>query len=549
MKILKNKIMIIALFSLWSCFSQNNEFSKVKHVVVIGFDGLSPDGIEHASTPAFHKLMKEGASTMHARSVLPSSSSTNWASMIMGAGPEQHGITSNDWEKSNFVLPSVVQGDDFLFPTIFSIINSQIKNAEIGAVYHWSGFGRLFEKSAVDYNVNPETEDKTAVIASDYIKAKQPTFTFIHFDHVDHAGHEFGHGSTEYYKSVEKADALLAQVMQAITSSPMGNETVVIVSADHGGLGKGHGGESLQEMEIPFIIWGKSVKKNTILNYPVYQYDNAATVAFALGIKMPMACIGRPVKNAFEGYDEIDSYTLTKRYKEPVIQPKAYLSKKAGGLFREAAQVVIDNPDKEGEIRYTLDGSMPAKDSEIYKMPFKVYQNTVVKSAIFKNQSIASLVSEAFFRVVSSTAKAPVSYEIFYLSNLNSVPFLDKYTPDEKGSCFEIGSDEIDSKIKENTAVRFKTVIKIDKEEQYGFFTRSDDGSILKISNEVVVNNDGDHGVKEKGGAITLKPGTYTLEVIWFNGGGSGWLDVYYQTASVPKQIIPAAFFQKMSFN
>lgn len=545
MKILKNKIMIIALFSLWSCFSQNKkEFSTVKHVVVIGFDGLSPDGIEHANTPTFNKLIKEGASTMHARSVLPSSSSTNWASMIMGAGPEQHGITSNDWEKTNFVLPPVVQSDDFLFPTIFTLIDSQIKNAEIGAIYHWSGFGRLFEKKAVDYDVNPETEDKTAQLASAYIKAKQPTFTFIHFDHVDHAGHEYGHGSKEYYKSVEKADALLAEVMQAIASSPMANETVVIVSADHGGLGKGHGGESLHEMEIPFIVWGKSVKKNVILDYPVYQYDNAATVAFALGIKMPMACIGKPVKNAFEGFNETDNYPLTKRYKAPIIQPKAALSKRAGGLFKKEAEVVIENPNTEGEIRYTLDGSMPSKESNVYKSAFKVAKNTVVKSAVFNTKGIASLVSEAFFRVIPENLQAPVSYEIFHLSNLNSVPFLDKYTPDEKGNCFEISSDEINSKIKENTAVRFKTTLKIDKEEQYGFFTRSDDGSILKINNETVVNNDGDHGVTEKGGAITLKPGTYSLEVTWFNGGGSGWLDVYYQTASVPKQIIPATFFK-----
>lgn len=545
MKILKNKIMIIALFALWSCFSQNKkEFSTVKHVVVIGFDGLSPDGIEHANTPTFNKLIKEGASTMHARSVLPSSSSTNWASMIMGAGPEQHGITSNDWEKTNFVLPPVVQSDDFLFPTIFTLIDSQIKNAEIGTIYHWSGFGRLFEKKAVDYDVNPETEDKTAQLASTYIKAKQPTFTFIHFDHVDHAGHEYGHGSKEYYKSVEKADALLAEVMQAIASSSMANETVVIVSADHGGLGKGHGGESLQEMEIPFIVWGKSVKKNVILDYPVYQYDNAATVAFALGVKMPMACIGKPVKNAFEGFNETDNYPLTKRYKAPLIQPKAALSKRAGGLFKKEAEVVIENPNAEGEIRYTLDGSMPSKESNVYKSPFKVAKNTVVKSAVFNTKGIASLVSEAFFRVIPENLQTPVSYEIFHLSNLNSIPFLDKYTPDEKGNCFEISSDEINSKIKENTAVRFKTTLKIDKEEQYGFFTRSDDGSILKINNETVVNNDGDHGVTEKGGAIMLKPGTYSLEVIWFNGGGSGWLDVYYQTASVPKQIIPATFFK-----
>lgn len=533
--------MAMGICFLWSSTSVKAQaLSPVKHVVVIGFDGLSPDGLEHASTPNFDKIISQGASTMHARAVLPSSSSTNWASMIMGAGPEQHGITSNSWEKNNFVLPAVVNSEDFLFPTIFNDIDKQVPSAEIGAIYQWGGFGRLFEKSAVDYDANPKNEDETAKVASAYIKNKQPTFTFIHFDHVDHAGHEFGHGTPEYYKSVEKADALLAEVMEAITSSDMANETVVIISADHGGIGKGHGGETLNEMEIPFIVWGKGIKKNYTLNYPVYQYDNAATVAFALGFKLPMACIGKPVKNAFVGFNETDDYPIAKRLKESVILPKAEFSKKAGGLFKDEAEVVIENPNADGNIKYTLDGTTPSNSSNSYTQPFKVSKNTVVKSAIFKNGKISSMVNEAFFRVIPSNLKAPVSYEIFYLSNLSSVPFLDKQVPKEKGHCFEITSDEIKEAIKSNTAIRFKTNITIDKEDTYGFFTRSDDGSILKINNEVVVNNDGDHGIEEKGGTIKLKAATYPLEVVWFNGGGDGWLDVYYQTATIPKQILPA---------
>ena len=65
------------------------------HVVVIGFDGLNPDGIEHAATPVMHGMMKRGAYTLHARAVIPTVSSPNWASMIMGAGPADHGVTTN----------------------------------------------------------------------------------------------------------------------------------------------------------------------------------------------------------------------------------------------------------------------------------------------------------------------------------------------------------------------------------------------------------------------------------------------------------------------
>jgi len=532
--------MTIGIFSLWSCFSQNiHKSTPAKHVVIIGFDGLSPDGIEHAATPNFHKIMKEGASTLHARSVLPSSSSTNWASMIMGAGPEQHGITSNDWEKDNFTLPAIVQSEDFLFPTIFTLIDKQIPNAQIGAIYHWDGFGRLFEKSAVDFDVNPKTEEETARVASEYIVSKKPTFTFIHFDHVDHAGHEYGHGSPEYYKSVEKADALLGIVFEAIKKAGIANETMVIVSADHGGIGHGHGGESLKEMEIPFIIWGKSIKKNFQITSPVYQYDNAATVAYAFGLKLPIACIGKPVLSAFDGISGTDSYPVTTLYLEPIMFPEGKFNKKSGGLFDNETSVVINNLNSNGDIFYTTDGTMPSKNSNLYSLPFKINKNTVVKSAVFIEGKINSLVAEGFYRIKEKESTEPIDYSVYYLDNLTDLPNVEKLNPDFKGKSFEITSDEVKATIKDNTVVQFFTNIKIDKQDTYTFYLRSDDGSKLWIDSKLITNNDGDHGVKEKSGQILLKPGIYSLQVGWFNGGGNGWLDVFYKSNSIPKQIIP----------
>lgn len=533
--------MTIGIFSLWSCFSQNSPKAvKVKHVVIIGFDGLSPDGIQHAATPNFHQIMQEAAFTFQARAVLPTSSSTNWASMIMGAGPEQHGITSNDWEKDNFTLPAIVQSEDFLFPTIFSLIKQQLPNAEIGAIYHWDGFGRLFEKSAVNYDVNTKTEEETARVASEYIIAKKPTFTFIHFDHIDHAGHEFGHGSLEYYKAVEKGDALLGKLWEAIKKAGIADETMVIITSDHGGIGHGHGGESLKEIEIPFIVWGKSIKKNFPITTPVYQYDNAATVAYALGIKMPTAWIGKPVLNAFEGIIVTDKYPVIPLYLEPVIQPQGKFYKKSGGLFDTETAVVINNVNPSGELRYTTDGSMPTKNASKYTAPFTINKNTVVKTAVFKDGKINSLVSEAFYRIKDKASVEPIDYAVYYLDNLTFVPNVENQTPNFKGKAFEITSDEIKTEIKNNTMVLFTTKIRIEKEDNYTFYLRSDDGSKLWIDNKVVTDNDGDHGVKEKSGQLALKPGTYSLKVAWFNGGGSGWLDVFYKSSSIPKQIIPS---------
>jgi len=272
---------------------------KIQHVIIIGIDGMSPDGVKNAETPVMDSLMEHGAFTMHARNVLPTSSSPNWASMIMGAGPEQHGITSNEWQPDKYTLPPLTETDPGIFPTIFWLIRQNEPDAEVGAIYHWKDFGRLFEKSAVNFDVNFKNENRVADEAAAYILAKKPKFLFVHIDHVDGAGHKFGHGTDQYYGSVAKADELIGKVVQSLVPAGIADQTLIIVSADHGGQGTSHGGESLAEVEIPVIISGNNVKNNFEIIDPVNIYDIAATVAYAFELKPPKAWIGRPIRSAF----------------------------------------------------------------------------------------------------------------------------------------------------------------------------------------------------------------------------------------------------------
>lgn len=92
--------------------------------------------------------------------------------------------------------------------------------------------------------------------------------------------------------------------------------------------------------------------------------------------------------------------------------------------------------------------------------------------------------------------------------------------------------------------MQFTSKLVVEKEGSYSFFTRSDDGSKLWIDQKEVVDNDGDHGVREKGGKINLKAGVHDIKVTWFNGGGGGWLDVYYESASRAKQILPTTILK-----
>lgn len=269
------------------------------HVVIIGCDGMGSLAFSPSNAPVMHRLMREGAWTLKARGVMPTSSSPNWASMINGAGPEQHGITSNDWQTNKFEIAPVQTNGWGLFPTIFGVLREQRPRASMVCVHDWSDFARLLERPAMDYITNIKSSPLTAEHAIKVIKERQPTFTFIHFDDVDHAGHSFGWKSWHYQQAVEMVDGLIGDVLKAIDETKMKGRTIVLITADHGGVGTKHGGPTQEEIDIPWIIHGPGIAAGRQIESFVNTYDTAATVAHIFGLKPPTCWIGKPVAEAF----------------------------------------------------------------------------------------------------------------------------------------------------------------------------------------------------------------------------------------------------------
>lgn len=59
----------------------------IKHVLLIGLDGVSPEGFQYASTPVMDDLISKGCLSLKTRAVLPTVSAPNWATILWGTGP------------------------------------------------------------------------------------------------------------------------------------------------------------------------------------------------------------------------------------------------------------------------------------------------------------------------------------------------------------------------------------------------------------------------------------------------------------------------------
>ncbi len=91
----------------------------------------------------------------------------------------------------------------------------------------------------------------------------------------------------------------------------------------------------------------------------------------------------------------------------------------------------------------------------------------------------------------------------------------------------------------ERYALRFSGMIQIPRTGTYTFFTNSDDGSRLYISNQLLVDNDGPHGMQERSGTVELAAGLQPITVTYFNNTGGQGLSASWQGPQVDKQSIP----------
>ena len=540
------RILYLNLFvaSLFIACTQEFQPKGIKHVVIIGIDGMSVGGVMEANTPNFDSYIEDGVHSYHARDILPTVSSPNWAAMLTGSTAAQTGVASNGWEIDDYRLPPVLTTENGRYPDIFYVLKKNKAELKTASVYDWGDFGRLYDNTFVDIDIDPKGAEKTAKTAAEVLKNDKPDFLFVHLDHVDHAGHADGHMTPGYLKAVELADSLSAVIIDAAKEAGTFDETLFIIVADHGGVGYGHGDLTIQGNEVPFIMYGAGLKNNYELPVQVNVMDIPSTVAYVFGVPIPQAWVGRPITCAFEGAPEPDPATLVGQFLEPSTYVPVILPRKpngeSGGLFvGKKAIVTIESKGENGEIRYTTDGSIPTRKSTLYSDPFEMKESGAVKAIFFGNKGGQTAYSEGYFRVINNvTPQTGVNYKLYKGNDWAKLPDFKLLKPVESGRVYEFSTDELADKISDFTALVFEGYIQIAKDGKYVFATQSDDGSKLYVNDKLVVNNDGDHGIQEQQGSVNLKSGKNKIKMEYFNGGGGYYLSATYQGSETPTQII-----------
>ena len=236
-----------------------------RRVVLLSLDGIRPDGLKEAKTPNLDALFADGVFSNTTRDVMPSVTLPNWTSILTGCGPEQHGVTSNGWDRAKPALASVARAAGGYVPSVFSELKRQIDGMRTAFYWNWKPLIGPYDPTSFDESAFEENDGYKGNCAKAlaFLKANRdaPTLVFLYDVHTDHAGHGHGWMSEPYIKSIEEADAAFGTVIQGLKDAGLFKGTHFLFLTDHGGHGKGHGSAIPEDMIVPWGIVGPGIRK------------------------------------------------------------------------------------------------------------------------------------------------------------------------------------------------------------------------------------------------------------------------------------------------
>jgi predicted AlkP superfamily pyrophosphatase or phosphodiesterase len=250
-------------------------------------DGLRPDALAEMDCPTLSGLRKRGAATLTATSVMPSITLPCHLSIFHSVPPTRHGVTTNDWQPMARPLPGLIDA-------------AKAAGRRCAAIYNWESLRNLSQPLSLDFawyrdlSYQEDGDDLTVDAALQSLPAVQPDFAFVYLGTVDTIGHRKGWMSAEYLRQAERVDRQLGRLLDALPA-----DIHVLVQADHGGHERNHGTEMPEDMTIPWIVAGPTIRQGHTITGAVSLLDTTPTLARILGVPAHRDWEGRVVEEAF----------------------------------------------------------------------------------------------------------------------------------------------------------------------------------------------------------------------------------------------------------
>ena len=280
-KILFLAIAAAAVLSV-SCSSGSK--GAYKHVVILGVDGAGA-WFSEKTTPNAIAISSAGASAYDVVTSFPTISGQCWGSMLHGVLPEDHKLTNDIVGREPYDTESP-------YPSIFRVIRESDPEAPLASFSHWNpiNIGIIENNLGVVEGTGSDPEVTNQILT--YLEGNDPTLLFIQFDSVDGAGHANGYGTPGHFAAITAVDDMIGKIYDAYKRKGILDDTLFIITADHGGTPEGgHGGDTPAERLVFLGIHGRTITPGSTIKDAEIR-DIPAIAAYALGLDAPQTWTG-----------------------------------------------------------------------------------------------------------------------------------------------------------------------------------------------------------------------------------------------------------------
>lgn len=302
MKIIPILLLMISGLSL---AQEPTPAGRSKHALIFGIDGCRADAlklaVETGKAPHIAKLIQSGTVTWTAfaggeldkPTQQLTLSGPGWSSIFTAVWHDKHGVTDNTFRGSNFAR----------YPNFMEYVRTARPADDAVSLVSWPPIHEHIFKPTVEAGrctchtyVHSDplmTEDKLIRNAILEVSNGSPSVVFCYQGLIDTVGHQSGFSPEvpEYMEAIRISDERIGQVIASVNQRPkIANEDwLFIVCTDHGGIGKGHGGQSPEERVIPLVVSGGDTPKGLVSKAVVGQIAVPATVMRHLGLAVDPA--------------------------------------------------------------------------------------------------------------------------------------------------------------------------------------------------------------------------------------------------------------------
>lgn len=270
-----------------------------KHVVILGVDGAGAF-FKDTPTPRCDEIFAEGATTYRSKTSFPTISAQCWCSMLHGVLPEYHGITNDIAEDKSVWYPV-----KSAYPSIFRVAREAHPDAKLASFVSWYAInnGIIEHNLGVEMGETKDVDPEIARMTVHYLSDNAPMLLFVHFGSPDVVGEKVGFHTDAQLKAISDLDTYIGWIYDQLKLKGLLDDTLFIVTADHGGKGKSHGGDSDEERYVFLGVAGKTVAKGAIVD--AESRDIAAIAAYALGLECPESWTGHVPAGIFKDVTEV----------------------------------------------------------------------------------------------------------------------------------------------------------------------------------------------------------------------------------------------------